>query len=139
MLYLSWKNQARGEDALRRNEVDMPLLPPMIQQSSGAQDVPASELMAVVDYGAGSPATLPKVPGVKQMGRKRSLLVAHGKARLPLGVHPSGSASDLGPGLERSLPPSKTAKPLPLLLGVQSSACSHVLGVQLSMIASAST
>ena len=56
-------------DAPRRNEADVPLLPPQIQrQSSGTQDVSALKLVAVVEKRAGSPSTLPKVQGVKKMG-----------------------------------------------------------------------
>ena len=76
---MSWKNQARVVDAPRRNEADVPLLPPQIQrQSSGTQDVSALKLVAVVEKRAGSPSTLPKVQGVKKMGRKK----LQGAARL---------------------------------------------------------
>ena len=80
-----------GEDAIRRNEADVPLLPLPGQWTAGAQDVPAPRLAAVV-HRAGSAATLPQVPGLKKMGRNMALPMAQGSEKLPLGVQSSESA-----------------------------------------------
>ena len=69
----------------------MPLLPTPLQRIAGAQDEPAPKLAAVV-HRAGSPTTLPHVPGVKKIGRKMALPAVQGSAKLPLGVQPSKSA-----------------------------------------------